>query len=122
MFYKLVVWSNVDVSHAAPVYPHLFLLLQPGGLLLQHGQLLLGEPQLLAGALKRSGQLVVGHLQLDVLHVALLLLAAQLMALELQLGRETFTGVRADAGSGFKSPPLETCWGNGGKVQTLRIK
>lgn len=60
-------------------YPHLFLLPQTGRLLLQHGQLSL----VLAGAVQRAGQIVVGHLQLDVLHVALLLLAVQLVALEL---------------------------------------
>lgn len=65
------------------VYPHLFLLVQPGSLLLQHGQLFLGQRQLLAGALQRTGQFVVGRLQLDVLHVALLPLAAQLVALVL---------------------------------------
>ena len=62
---------------------HLFLLLQPGRLVLQHCQLVLGQRQLLAGVLQRPGQLVVGHLQFDVLHVALLLLAVQLAALEL---------------------------------------
>ena len=65
------------------MHPHLLLLVQPGGLFLQHGQLVLGQRQLLAGALQHSGQLVVGHLQLDVLDMALLPLAAQLVALEL---------------------------------------
>lgn len=63
--------------------PHLLVVLQPGGLLLQHSQLLLGLRQLLAAALQRSAQLVVGRPQLDVLHAAVVLLAVQLVALEL---------------------------------------
>lgn len=82
--------------------PHLFLLLKPGRLILQHAQLVLGQRQLLAGGLQRAGQLVVGHLQFDVLHVALLLLAVQLVALELQL-HETVEGVNWCCSSVYRS-------------------
>ncbi|CAB1346174.1 unnamed protein product, partial [Coregonus sp. 'balchen'] len=64
------VWGTVQ-----PVAPYLRLTLA-GSLVLQHGHLFLGQGQFLTGALQLSAKLFVGHLQLDVLHLVLLLLTA----------------------------------------------